>query len=376
MTQDVADLTAALVSVDSVSRNSNVEVSEVAQQALERAGFEVERLDRHDEAGELKVSLVGRKGGGAHSNGGLGLYSHSDTVPGDSWSDRAWTPRRDGDRLIGLGSCDMKGPLAATIVAGERFAAAQLGRPLLVAVTCDEEIGGLGAHTVAEESELHTRHLPRLGVVAEPTRLIPVYAHKSGGRVEVTAHGEAAHTSTGKGTSANYLIAPFLAEAAVLVKQLEADPSYHNNEFIPPHNCINMVLSDFGTRPNVTAAKTVATFSLRPMPGDRSADVVAALSDLARSHGLTVASSISEPFYVSPDSDVIAVARAATSVERAETVAFGTDSGHYKDKVELVILGPGNIEQAHTQDEWVSIAELNRAVDVYERMIQATCSSD
>ena len=265
--------------------------------------------------------------------------------------------------------------MAATIVAGEHFSAAELERPLIVAITCDEEISGLGARTIAEESQFHTESLPKLGVIAEPTVLVPVYAHKGGGRVVVTAHGEAAHTSTGKGVSANYLIAPFLAEAATLAKQLEEDPSYHNPEFTPPHNCINMVLSDFGTRPNVTAAKTVATFSFRPMPGDRSADVAKAICDLAERHGLEAASTIGQAFYVAPDSEVVQLAMRATGVERPQTVAFGTDSAPFKEKVQLVVLGPGDIRQAHTKDEWVAISQLERAVDVYSEMIRATCTS-
>ena len=370
---DVVALTEALVSEDSVSGNSNASVSAVARQAMEEAGFEVEQLDRHDEHGELKVSLVGKKGGAAEPSEGLGLYSHSDTVPGDSWEDRAWSPRHEGDHLIGLGSCDMKGPLAATIAAGSRCDAADLRRPLIVAVTADEEISGLGARTVANESDLHAKHRPRLGVIAEPTGLVPVYAHKAGGRVFVSARGRAAHTSTGKGISSNYLIAPFLADAAVLVKQLEADPSYHNLEFDPPHNCINLVLNDFGTRPNVTPPLTVATFSFRPMPGDRSHDVAAALCDLADRHGLESEFNVGDPFYVAPDSDVVKLALQATGVERAETVAFGTDSGAFKEQVELVVLGPGNIQQAHTVDEFISIAQLQQAVDVYEKMTREIC---
>ena len=370
---DVVALTEALVSEDSVSRNSNASVSAVAREAMEQAGFEVEQLEYHDDQGELKVSVVGKKGGAVEASGGLGLYSHTDTVPGDSWADRAWSPRHEGDHLVGLGSCDMKGPLAATIAAGARCDAADLRRPLIVAATADEEVSGAGARAVAEESKLHAEHRPRLGVIAEPTRLLPVYAHKAGARVLVSARGRAAHTSTGKGVSSNYLIAPFLADAALLVKQLEADPSYHNLEFDPPHNCINLVLNDFGTRRNVTAPLTVATFGFRPMPNDRSDDVAAALCDLADKHGLESDFSVGDPFYVDPESDVVKLALEATGVERPETVAFGTDSGAFKEQVELVVLGPGNIQQAHTVDEFISIAQLQQAVDVYEKMIRAAC---
>ena len=104
--------------------------------------------------------------------------------------------------------------MAATIVAGAEVNAADLKKPLFIVITADEEITGLGARQVAEESELFNTACPKYGVIAEPTRLVPVYAHKGGGRIVVTAHGRAAHTSTDQGISANFLIAPFLAEMA------------------------------------------------------------------------------------------------------------------------------------------------------------------
>ena len=64
--------------------------------------------------------------------------------------------------------------------------------------------------------------------------MTPVYAHKGFGRFLVTARGRAAHSSTGKGISANFLIAPFLAEMAELAERLNQDESFMNHEFDPP----------------------------------------------------------------------------------------------------------------------------------------------
>jgi acetylornithine deacetylase len=367
---DVVSLTKDLVAIDSVSKHGNAAIVDALEPVLRRYGFAVERLEHRDAAGETKINLIGLKGDGG---GALGFFSHVDTVPGTGWDRDPWTPVVDGDRLIGLGSCDMKGPLAATLVAAAGVDAGCLKRPILIAATADEEISCQGAVEVLARSTLFRAANPRYGVVAEPTGLRPVYAHKGAALVYVTAHGIAAHTSTDRGVSANFLIAPFLAEMAELAARLQADPSYHRSEFDPPTLGFNMTLDDGGCKQNVTAPKTVCTLCLRPMPHDRSADVVAEIAERALRHGLEVASTVYPPFSGSPEAAIVRAALTATGAPTAATVPFGTEATFYQDALELVILGPGEIAQAHTSGEWVSLAQLHEAVGVYRRLIDDLC---
>jgi len=368
---DVIQLTQDLVAINSVSQRSNSEVADSLEQTLSRCSFEVERLEYLDDLGERKVSLVAKKGDGQD---GFGLFSHSDTVPGNEWAWDAFSPVVQDGRLIGRGSCDMKGPLAATIVAADSIDAKDLQRPVYIIVTADEEVSGGGAKHVARESSLFKDAGPKYGVIAEPTSLVPVYAHKGGAAVTVTAHGKAAHTSTDRGVSANFLIAPFLAEMAELAVRLKNDESFQNHEFQPPTNGFNLVLNDGGCKSNVTAAKTVCTVGFRTMPNDRRNDVIAAVAESARKYDLEVTSRITEPFFVATDAAIVETALQATEVAKPETVPFGTDAHAFKDHLQLVILGPGDIAQAHTVGEWIEIAQLERAVDVYRRMIETLCS--
>ena len=369
--QDVVQLTQDLVAIKSVSQWSNQEISDSLEETLRRSSFEVERLEYVDDQGERKVSLVAKKGNGQD---GFGLFSHSDTVPGNEWAWDAFSPAVNEGRLIGRGSCDMKGPLAATIVAADSIDAKDLKRPVYVVVTADEEVSGIGAKHVARESSLFQEAIPKHGVIAEPTSLIPVYAHKGGAAVIVTAHGKAAHTSTDRGLSANFLIAPFLAEMAELADRLKTAESFMNREFEPPTNGFNMVLNDGGCKSNVTAAKTVCTVGFRTMPNDRRADLIAEVTECARKYDLEVTSRVSDPFCVATDAQIVQTALQATEVDKPETVPFGTDAHAFKDQMQLVILGPGNIAQAHTVGEWIEIAQLERAVDVYRRMIEILCT--
>jgi acetylornithine deacetylase len=381
---DVIQLTQDIVAIKSESQVSNAQVSDFLQETLARCGFEVERLEYLDDNGERKVSLVAKKVGDTLSempsgvrssggSGGLGFFSHSDTVPGEPGEWEPFNPIIEDGRLIGRGSCDMKGPLAATIVAAADIDPARLRHPLFIVVTADEEVGFGGAYQVAAESQLLKAGWPEAAIIAEPTRLIPVYAHKGGIHIFVTAYGRAAHSSTDKGVSANFLIAPFLAEMAELATLFRRDERYMNHEFDPPTNGFNMVLDDGNCKTNVTAAKTVCTLSIRTMPNDNHEQSVAMIVEKARKYKLEVTQRGLETFYIEPQAEVVQAALKASGVSQAETVPYGTEASVFQKYVPCVVLGPGNIAQAHTVGEWIDLAELSRSVEVYRRMIERFC---
>jgi acetylornithine deacetylase len=367
---DVVELTKELVAIDSVSRRSNATIADFVERVMRESGFTVERIEHQDLAGEAKFNVVGVIGPGI---GGLGFFSHVDTVPGVGWDRDPWTPVVEGDHLIGLGSCDMKGALAATIVAAACVPAESLNRPVLISATADEEITLQGAIEVVNRSRLFRDAQLRYGVVCEPTGLTPVYAHKGGILARATAHGVAAHTSTDKGISANFLIAPFLAEMAELATMLKDDVSYQRPEFAPPTLGFNMTVNDGGTMQNVTAAKTVCTISFRPTPNDRSSELLAHITERAEHYGLEFTAEVFQPFSIDPGSPIVRTALAATGATRPETVPFGTEATYYQSAAELVILGPGSITQAHTNGEWISVTQLREAAGVYSRMIETLC---
>lgn len=174
----------------------------------------------------------------------------------------------------------------------------------------------------------------------------PVYADK-GVRITVTADGIAAHTSTDKGESANFKIAPFLAEMTELAKLFKADKRFQNDEFSPPTNGFNMVLNDGRAPANVTAGKTVATLGLRAMPDAAFEEAIQMVVDRAKAHNLEVevAGTGFSHFYVVPDSPVVQAACRATGAARAVTVPYGTEAVTYQDYMQSVVLGPGNIAE-------------------------------
>src|SRR5690348_5251297 len=115
---EVAALTRELVSLDSRSFISNLAVAERVEAAL--AGFEIERLDYTDDNGVAKRALVAHRG----PAGGIALSGHMDTVPDTGWQEDPWSARLDADGVLhGLGSTDMKGPVASAIIAARALPA-------------------------------------------------------------------------------------------------------------------------------------------------------------------------------------------------------------------------------------------------------------
>jgi len=364
------DLAKALIAIPSESQRSNQEIADYLAALLSSLGFTVETVAYNDPAGERKVSVVARIGKG---QGGLGFFAHSDTVPGQPGDWSPYSPIVEDGKLVGRGACDMKGPLAAAIVAASRADAKELRAPLTLAITSDEEQGYGGAYAVRARSRILAEGWPSAGVVIEPTSLRPVYAHKGGILIRVTALGRAAHTSTGRGLSANFRIAPFLADMAELAQRFERDPRFMNDEFDPPTNGFNMVIDDGGCAPNVTAAKTVCTLSLRTMPNDHRDEALALIAASAGRHGLAFETATFDPVYTPPAGEIVQAAVQASGAASPETAPYGTEAAVYQGFTDLVVLGPGSIAHAHTVGEWIGVDELRVAVGVYERLIRRFC---
>src|SRR3954453_4369999 len=160
-----------LVALDSRSFVSNLPVADRIEAELR--DFEVERIDYTDAAGVAKRALVAHRGG----PGGIAFSGHMDTVPDTGWQEDPWSARLDADGVLhGLGSTDMKGPVAAAIVAA---CALPTTVPITLLITTDEETTKQGARLIAQTSDLVRRAKPQGILVVEPTGMVPVRGHRS-----------------------------------------------------------------------------------------------------------------------------------------------------------------------------------------------------
>ncbi len=374
MRLDVVKIARELIGYPSVSSSSNVPIAEFIAGLLEEGGFQVERLPYRDPAGVEKLCIAAKLGRG---RGGLSLMSHSDVVPAPpaGWTTDPFQGRVRGGRLYGRGACDMKGPLAASLCAALGFGAGQLRAPLYFLCTADEEVQARGAREVARRSKLFREASSGWGLICEPTRMRVIHAHKGSLHLEIVSRGRAAHTSTLKGVNANINMIPFLQEMKKIYDLVLSSKRYRNDAFDPPHSEWSIGINDHNPATNITPARSVCTIRYRPMPGVDTQGLIRRTRESARQHGLDWRVRwMGAPLYTPPDSALVQTALKLTGTRVSSTVPYGTDGAAYASRMQnLVVLGPGDIAQAHTVDEWIEIGQLRRAVDLYARFIDQVC---
>ncbi|WP_043837031.1 M20/M25/M40 family metallo-hydrolase [Muricoccus aerilatus] len=357
----VAALAAELIRIDSRSFVTNLPVAERIEALL--GDFEVERLDYEDAAGVAKRAIVAHRGG----PGGLALSGHMDTVPDTGWEEDPFSGRVDDEGMMhGLGAADMKGPVAACIVAARGLPA---DVPVTLLLSTDEETTKAGAALIAEGSDLARRAALRGIIVAEPTGLAPIRGHRGTVNFEAVATGSQAHSSTGKGVNANLALIPFLADMRALHDRLREDREGWDEAYEPPFPDFNIVIDNHGTALNVTAARATARMKFRYSRGLAPEPVIEAVKAAAARAGLALKFVVDgSPPELPADHPLVAAAAAATG-RPARTVPFGTDATRLNALAPCVVLGPGDIGFAHTPRERVPVAELTAAVPLFRGLL-------
>ena len=366
-----------LIPFPTVSSESNSDITDCVATWLTRLGFDTERIDYCDENGIRKSCIQGRKG--PASGCGLAYFCHTDVVPVNSWSfpkSDPWTPLVADGRIYGRGSCDMKGSLCCMLAAAAALQSSVLKAPLYFIATADEEIGMPGAKRVVERSTIYREIVASQtrSIIGEPTRLEIVHAHKGGRAIRATSIGRAAHSSTGLGLSANLALIPFLNEIGRIQCEMETLSEWRDDRFSPPTPSLNIVIKDTNTALNITSAKSECLVYFRPMPGQNADGMVQRMKALAESNGLQFEQLFAgTPLYTDPETPFIRELLELTTLPASRTVAYGTDGAVFTELRNIAVFGPGDIAQAHTDDEWIALDQLEKGTVLYQQAIRRWC---
>ena len=358
-TRVIATLTQDLVRIDSRSSISNAKIAERLEQEL--SGFEVERRPYVDDDGNDKVALVAARG-----RGGLAFSGHMDTVPDTGWLTDPWSGRIEDDTLFGLGAADMKGPVAALVLAAQTLP----GRvPIALILTTDEETTKAGARAVIGSGLLRD-YAPCGILVAEPTKLVPVRGHRAHIEFTATATGMQAHSSTGRGRNANWDLVPFLADLRRIYERLRTDPALQDASYEPSFSDFNPVIENYGTAVNVTVPKATVRVKFRYSAGIDPAPIIDDVRHAAATAGLKLTERREgSPPELPTTHRLIEVATEVAGVP-AQTAPYGTDASELQAIAPCVVMGPGDIALAHTPHEAVSLSALSDAVPLFQRMAE------
>lgn len=367
-----------LIPFDSTWYRSNAEVSDYVEGVLTRLGCETERIEYVDPDGVRKVNIVARKGSGT---GGLFYSGHTDVVTSDDWSIQEHGPFepvvRD-ERLYGRGSTDMKGSIACMLAALDAVQEQTLLHPLYISCSSDEEVNHRGAIEITERSRLYQELVAgnACAVVGEATSLNVVYAHKGGCRITVTSRGRAAHSSTREGLNANLAMIPFLAEMKAIRDETETDVAWMDDQFDPPTICLNLGINDHTYATNITPPQSVCTIGFRPMPGTNVESILSRGRSCAEQHGLDFqVENLHPAFGRDPESEFTRTCAQMTN-STPRTVAYGSEASNFTQVSDMIVLGPGDIAQAHKSDEWISLDQLRKGEQLYGDLVRRFCLTE
>jgi acetylornithine deacetylase len=373
------EMLAALIAVPSMSSvspefdTSNREVIELLADWLERLGFTVEVLplpNRPD-----KANLIATLGSGP---GGLVLAGHTDTVPYDEgrWNHDPFSLHEKDNRLYGLGTSDMKGFFALAIEAAKTFEAEQLKQPLILLATADEESSMDGAQALVELD----RPMARYAVIGEPTGLRPVNAHKGIMMEAVRLTGRSGHSSD-PSLGVNAIEGMYRVIGDLLAWREELQARHRDPLFQVPVPTLNLGHIHGGDNPNRICGACELHFDLRPLPGMELEALRATLNqrlqrllgDSPLSWELSPLFHGVPPMHTSTTSAIVQAAEKLTGHD-SEAVAFCTEGPYLTELgMETLILGPGDIAQAHQPDEYLALDRLQPTVELLQQLIRRFC---
>ena len=374
------EMLAKLVSFDTTSRNSNLELIGFVQDYLSAHGVASSLI--HDETGQ-KANLWATIG--PDVEGGVVLSGHTDVVPvdGQPWESDpfALTDKGDG-RLYGRGTCDMKAFSAVALAMLPDFLAAPLKSPVHLALSYDEEVGCIGVHGLID----HIRAIgakPRLAIIGEPTMMRVVDAHKSIRSYGVTVTGHEAHSSNvHKGVSAVMTAVELIGRIAEIAEKLRRTGD-ETARFDPPFSTMIANTIEGGTAQNILARECRFTFEIRGLPQH---DLDAAYEEFRAFAMETVLPRIraraetadivikrraySPPLKAEPGSDAESFVMALAERNAAEAVSYGTEAGIFQEAgIPAIVCGPGDIAQAHQPNEFIDKAQIPACEAFMRRLI-------
>ncbi|HEX5890603.1 MAG TPA: acetylornithine deacetylase [Pyrinomonadaceae bacterium] len=368
---------ADLVRIDSVSSRSNAEIVDYLERRCEALKLKTQRFSYQDEQGLEKINLIALAGTDFSQNTTVevALVGHTDTVPYDpNWPEATNLTERDG-KLYGRGSCDTKGFIAAALSALETLDRSRLSKPLALIFTADEEIGLRGAKHLAQIKPLRARY----SIVGEPTSLQPIRAGKGYSLAEVAVKGREAHSAyPALGASAVFRAARLINRLETIAEQLKDD---QHPAFDPPYTTLNVGVIHGGSAKNVLAGECRFTLEWRPIPTQPSDHLLhlfnLAISEEKRSDPDFVcevdASRADSGFETARESPLIKMLEKETGLESG-TVAFGTEGAQMQALgSDPVVIGPGDIREAHRTGEFVPVAELERCTEILKHAVEQLC---
>ncbi len=368
-----------LVAHDTTSHRSNLSLIEDVETYL--AGFGIESFRAPDDDGQKTnlYAVIGPK-----VEGGVVLSGHTDVVPvaGQNWHSDPFKVIQKEDKFFGRGVADMKSFPAISLSLIPEMIDANLKKPIILALSYDEEIGCIGAPRMIERIK---RDLPKpmAVIVGEPTSMKVVNGHKGIAAFQTTVTGFTTHSSqTDRGVSAVEIAARLIAKISDMRNhnKINAAPQ---SPFTPPYTTMSVNVINGGTQLNIMAAKAIFDWDMRSIPDDDvdvlykefesyAENIKTEVREISNECNIETVRLTNAPA-LSPleDNPAADLAKSITGHNVNEVVAYAAEAGQFQEAgFSTVICGPGSIDQAHQANEFITLSQVRKGTDFQRALIK------
>ncbi len=358
-----------LISFNTVSSNSNLELIYFCKKILEDAGANISIIKNKEETkGNLFATI------GPIEKSGVILSGHTDVVPvkNQIWKTDPFKLTTINDKLYGRGTADMKSFVACALHAATKASSMNLKTPLHFAFSYDEEIGCVGVRSLIEMLKTSPFN-PFFCIVGEPTSMQVMSGHKGKVNASVFIKGKEAHSAlTTKGLNSIYLASEFIQGIQNIQNNLIKN-STHDNDFDVPYTTLQVGKIEGGVAVNIVPSSASLLFEIRSLYNDNPNLILNEIKNLSekivKSHINKFPDTAIEIKITSQypalntvkNSKIISFLNGLTGNNSVEKVSFGTEGGLFSEElnIETAICGPGSMNQGHKPNEYIEESQID-----------------
>ena len=361
-----------LVAYPSISSESNLDIINYLANKLESCGAKVDVMTSEKGNQANLFATIGPE-----IDGGIVFSGHTDVVPAKelNWNSDPFQLTNKDNVLYGRGSCDMKGFIASTLVAAENLKDKKLNLPVHFSFTYDEEIGCFGALHLSKELKKY-KFKPSMVIIGEPTEMEIIEAHKGDCEYTTCFYGMEGHASNPeKGLSAIQYGSLFTNKLFELENELKKRAPI-NSPFDPPWTTIQAGKIEGGVAHNVIAGQCSIDWEMRPVNNEDKDFVKNHLSNYCKNNLLPKMQSKFAKAKIETDiigeipglipkkeNEIRVIMQELLQSNSTGVISFGTEAGIFQEMdMDVIVCGPGSIDQAHKANEFISLSELEKCL--------------
>ena len=369
-----------LISFDTTSYKSNLDLITYITKYLDSYNIKSNLI--HDSTGK-KANLYATIG--SNKNDGIMLSGHTDVVPAytRNWTSDPFSLTEKNNKLYGRGTADMKSFIALVLSRVPKIVNANLSKSIHLAFSYDEEVGCIGVHRLIDMLKKDT-FKPTFCIVGEPTNMEVVIGHKGKCGHEVKINGLACHSGQAPlGVNAiNYA-----AKLISYISNIADDKSKigpFDYEYEIPYTTLHTGVISGGAAINIVPDSCTFEFEIRHIAEENPKELIQEIKTyskeflvpemhkISKKTGINFEEKVSYPgLSIDKNSELVKLIKELLNEDKHKKVIFGTEGGLFQEKLNIpsVVCGPGNIDQAHKANEYISIEQIVKGGEFLDNLI-------